>query len=96
MTLNRPLLIAMAVNLCATTALAQWPSDLVAGTRVRVEVPEQQYQADTRRGHRLRGRVTAVAPDTLYLAVTDSRGRWQSPVHWYSASSSAGASPRGA
>src|SRR5688500_8181023 len=74
MTLNRPLLIAMAVNLCATTALAQWPSDLVAGTRVRVEVPEQQYQADSRRGHRLRGRVTALAPDTLYLAVTDSLG----------------------
>jgi hypothetical protein len=75
MTLNRPLLIAVALtNLSGTTALAQWPLDLMAGARVRVEVPEQQYQADTRRGHRLRGRVTALAADTLYLAVTDSLG----------------------
>jgi hypothetical protein len=75
MTLNKTLLIAVALSSPPErAALAQWPSDVVEGARVRVEVPEQQYQADNRRGHLLRGRVTAVAGDTLYLAVADSLG----------------------
>jgi hypothetical protein len=41
---------------------------------VRARLPEAQYQADGRRGHLLRGRVTALTADTLYLAVTDSVG----------------------
>jgi hypothetical protein len=58
----------------ATTLSAQWPASITPGTRVRVRLPEVQYQADSRRGLLLRGRVTALAPDTLYLAVTDSLG----------------------
>ena len=53
---------------------AQWPAEIVPGTRVRVQLPERQYQFGGSRGHLLRGRVTALSPDTLYLAVTDSIG----------------------
>jgi hypothetical protein len=55
-------------------AVAQWPSDVEPGARVRVRLPEVQYQESTRRGHLVRGRVSALGPDTLYLAVTDSVG----------------------
>jgi len=48
--------------------------EIAPGTRVRARLPEAQYQADGRRGHLLRGRVTALTADTLYLAVTDSVG----------------------
>jgi hypothetical protein len=51
---------------------AQWPSDVTAGARVQVRLPEVQYQFGGRRGHYIRGRVTALTPDTLYLAITDS------------------------
>jgi hypothetical protein len=53
---------------------AQWPGTVAPGTRVRVRLPEVQFQETTRRGHLLRGRVTTLSPDTLYLAVTDSVG----------------------
>jgi hypothetical protein len=39
-----------------------------------VRLPEVEYQETVRRGHLLRGRVTGLAPDTLYLAITDSLG----------------------
>jgi hypothetical protein len=58
----------------AGTLSAQWPASITPGTRVRVQLPEAQYQADSPRGHLLRGRVTTLLPDTLYLAVTDSLG----------------------
>lgn len=64
----------IAVLQAAPTLSAQWPASITPGTRVRVRLPEVQYQAENRRGHLLRGRVTALAPDTLYLAVTDSLG----------------------
>lgn len=71
----RPMLVVLALSGGPfVAARAQWPPDLTEGARVRVQLPEQQYQADMRRGHLLRGRVTALAPDTLYLAVTDSLG----------------------
>jgi hypothetical protein len=53
---------------------AQWPSALTSGARVQVRLPEVQYQYGGRRGHMLRGRVTSLSADTLYLAVTDSLG----------------------
>jgi hypothetical protein len=53
---------------------AQWPEEITPGARVQARLPELQYQKDGRRGHLLRGRVTAVASDTLYLAITDSVG----------------------
>lgn len=53
---------------------AQWSASVAPGARVRVRLPEVQFQETTRRGHLLRGRVTALSPDTLYLAVTDSVG----------------------
>ena len=53
---------------------AQWPANVAPGARVRVRLPEVQYQETTPRGHLLRGRVTALTPDTLYLAITDSVG----------------------
>lgn len=53
---------------------AQWPAEITAGTRVRVKLPERQYQFAGPRGQLLRGRVQALTPDTLYLAVTDSVG----------------------
>jgi hypothetical protein len=64
----------VASHAATTTLSAQWPASITPGTRVRVLLPEAQYQAASRRGHLLRGRVTALAPDTLYLAVTDSLG----------------------
>jgi len=39
-----------------------------------VRLPEVQYQMAGPRGQLLRGRVTALTPDTLYLSVTDSVG----------------------
>jgi hypothetical protein len=75
MTLNRPLLFALALSLPPLSAApAQWPSELAQGGRVQVQLPEQQYQLDARRGQLVRGRVTGLAADTLYLAVTDSLG----------------------
>jgi hypothetical protein len=53
---------------------AQWPGEIVPGARVQARLPEAQFQPAGRRGHLLRGRVTRLAPDTLYLAVTDSVG----------------------
>ncbi|HEV7365018.1 MAG TPA: hypothetical protein VGN76_04150 [Gemmatimonadales bacterium] len=41
---------------------------------MQVRLPEIQYQADPRRGHLIRGKVRALTPDTLYIAVTDSLG----------------------
>ena len=64
----------LAALQAAATLSAQWPASITPGTRVRVRLPEVQYQEGTHRGHLLRGRVTALAPDTLYLAVTDSLG----------------------
>jgi hypothetical protein len=51
---------------------AQWPPSVTAGARVQVRLPEVQYQLGGTRGHLIRGRVTALTPDTLYLAITDS------------------------
>ncbi|HKP50103.1 MAG TPA: hypothetical protein VJU17_08835 [Gemmatimonadales bacterium] len=52
---------------------AQWPAQVSAGTRVQVRLPEAQYQVGPR-GQLLRGRITGLAEDTLYLAVADSVG----------------------
>ena len=53
---------------------AQWPPSVSSGARVQVCLPEVQYQLGGRRGHLVRGRVTSLTTDTLYLAVTDSLG----------------------
>jgi hypothetical protein len=47
---------------------AQWPSTVRSGARVQLRLPEVQYQFSGRRGHQLRGKVTALAADTLYVA----------------------------
>jgi hypothetical protein len=53
---------------------AQWPSEVTPGARIRIRLPEVQYQMDGRRGLLVRGRVTQLSADTLYLAVADSIG----------------------
>jgi hypothetical protein len=53
---------------------AQWPAEIVPGGRVRARLPEMQYQQGNQRGHLLRGRVSRLSADTLYLAITDSVG----------------------
>lgn len=69
-------LLAVSLLLASqvTSLAAQWPREITPGTRVQVRLPEAQYQFDGKRGHFLRGRVTALSADTLYLAVTDSVG----------------------
>lgn len=62
-------------------AQAQWPQEIVPGARVQTQLPEAQFQPAARRGHLLRGRVAGLAPDTLYLAVTDSLGPLAIPRH---------------
>jgi hypothetical protein len=53
---------------------AQWPEGVAAGARVQVRLPELQYQLAGPRGQLLRGRITGLSADTLYLSVTDSLG----------------------
>jgi hypothetical protein len=60
---------------------AQWPAQIVPGARVRARLPETQYQRGGGRGHLLRGRVTGLTSDTLYLAITDSVGPLAVPRH---------------
>jgi hypothetical protein len=67
-------LIVLLAALGFGDSTAQWPANVAPGARVRVRLPEVQYQETTPRGHLLRGRVTALTPDTLYLAITDSVG----------------------
>ena len=76
MVMRRPLAVALlTLATCPASSLfAQWPADLASGARVRARLPEIQYQVDGRRGHLIRGRVTALSADTLYLAVADSLG----------------------
>jgi hypothetical protein len=64
----------MMLMVCAADLAAQWPSEVTPGTRIRIRLPETQYQMDGPRGHLLRGRVAALSGDTVYLAVTDSVG----------------------
>lgn len=71
---RQALLISALVCSVAPTLRAQWPAPITAGTRIRARLPETEFQMDGRRGLLLRGRVTALAPDTLYLAVGDSLG----------------------
>jgi hypothetical protein len=60
---------------------AQWPAEIVPGARVQARLPEIQYQKGNQRGHLLRGRVSRLSSDTLYLAVTDSVGPLAIPHH---------------
>jgi hypothetical protein len=53
---------------------AQRPAEITPGVRVRARLPEAQYPRGGTRGHLLRGRVTTMTADTLYLAITDSVG----------------------
>jgi hypothetical protein len=69
----RSLSLSFLLILSASQDLAsQWPSRVSTGARVQVRLPEIQYQFSGWRGHSLRGKVTALSADTLYLAVTDS------------------------
>lgn len=68
------LLWMVLCHLPIAAAGAQWPSEIVAEARVRAKLPEAQFQPGGPRGHLVRGRVAGLAPDTLYLAVTDSVG----------------------
>jgi hypothetical protein len=69
----RSLSLTFLLVLTASQQLAsQWPSQITSGARVQVRLPELQYQFAGHRGHYLRGKVTTLTADTLYLAVTDS------------------------
>jgi hypothetical protein len=72
------LILALGV---AESLTAQWPAGISSGARVQVRLPEVQYQFVGRRGHPLRGKVAALAADTLYLAVTDSLAPLPIPRH---------------
>jgi hypothetical protein len=72
---TKPLtLIGLLAVLGFAESTAQWPAKVAPGARVRVRLPEVEYQETIPRGHLLRGRVSALAADTLYLAITDSVG----------------------
>jgi hypothetical protein len=83
MTVNprRGWLLLLFCHMSMPAAVAQWPPEVVAGTRVQAKLPEAQFQPVGRRGHLVRGRVTGLAADTLYLAVTDSVGSLAIPRH---------------
>ena len=74
-------LVLLLSQLPTAGASAQWPREIVTGTRVQAQLPEAQFQPVGRRGHLLRGRVAGLAADTVYLAVTDSVGRLAIPRH---------------
>jgi hypothetical protein len=65
------LTLLLILTVCPQLA-SQWPSQITSGARVQVRLPEIQYQFAGHRGHYLRGKVTTLTADTLYLAVTDS------------------------
>ncbi|HZN96128.1 MAG TPA: hypothetical protein VFB61_00180 [Gemmatimonadales bacterium] len=76
------MLVAALGTLTATQWLeAQWPAEIVPGARVQARLPEMQYQKGNQRGHLLRGRVSGLSSDTLYLAITDSVGQLAVPRH---------------
>jgi hypothetical protein len=69
--------LALALTIAtgpASSLAAQWPAGVTPGARVQARLPEAQLQIEGPRGHLIRGRVTALTADTLYLAVTDSLG----------------------
>lgn len=74
MNLKLPTLILLLAAFGFSETTAQWPASVEPGARIQVRLPEVQYQESLRRGHLLRGRVTGLAPDTLYLTITDSVG----------------------
>lgn len=63
-----------ALLAAGTSASAQWSPDLREGNRVRVLLPEQEFQFVGTRGQLLRGTVGRLIPDTLYLRIGDSVG----------------------
>jgi hypothetical protein len=67
-------IVIFLVGHSVSALAAQWPSEIAPGARVQARLPEVQYQFNGWRGHPIRGRVTALTADTLYLAVTDSVG----------------------
>jgi hypothetical protein len=67
-------IIVFLVGYSFSALTAQWPPAIAPGARVQARLPEVQYQFSGSRGHPIRGRVTALTADTLYLAVTDSVG----------------------
>jgi hypothetical protein len=74
--------VAVLGTLAAAHRLeAQWPAEIVPGARVQARLPEMQYQKGNQRGHLLRGRVSGLSADTLYLAITDSVGPLAVPRH---------------
>ncbi len=74
-------LLTLLCHLPIPAARAQWPPEIITGTRVQAKLPEAQFQPVGRRGHLVRGRVVDLATDTLYLAVTDSVGPLAIPRH---------------
>ena len=75
------LVAALGTTVAAQGLEAQWPAEIVPGARVRARLPEMQYQQGNQRGHLLRGRVSRLSADTLYLAITDSVGPLAVPRH---------------
>ena len=75
------MIVALGTLAAAQSLEAQWPARIVPGARVRARLPEMQYQQGNQRGHLLRGRVSRLSADTLYLAITDSVGPLAIPRH---------------
>lgn len=67
-------IVALFTLTLSTPLCAQWSPDLRAGARVRVRLPEREYQYMGPRGQSVRGTVVLLAPDTLFLRLGDSVG----------------------
>jgi len=70
----RSALIALLLVPLSTRVWAQWSPDLRTGSRVRLRLPEREFQFMGPRGQSIRGTVAQLAPDTLYLRLGDSVG----------------------
>jgi len=68
----RSILLAVLFLPQSGSVAAQWSPSLREGARVKVRLPEKEFQFMGARGQDLRGTVARLAPDTLYLRISDS------------------------
>ena len=78
----RLILPALTIASPSGDAAAQWPPQVEPGHRVRVTVPEAQFQRGAERGHVLRGTIARLESDTLFLRITDSLPPLAIPRTW--------------
>lgn len=67
-------ILAVCLLPLGTPVYGQWSPDLRVGARVRLQLPEAEFQYMGSRGQLVRGTVAHLFPDTLYLRLGDSVG----------------------